>query len=94
MMIFCANHGYGPAIQVSPDLSKRLENSDLPKFRELLYEYDGEIYIRMLVSERFAEDRGIRGSGNLELPSDYPDWHKEMVVVCEKCVTALVSASS
>ena len=91
MMILCSSHGYGSAIQISPDLVRKLEESDWPAFRELLYEYDGEPYIRMLVSERFAADQGIKESGSIELPDDYPGWHNEMVAVCEECV-ALISA--
>ena len=88
MMILCSRHGYGSAVQMSPDLSEILEQAYLPPHQELLYEYDGEPYIRMLVSERFAADRGIEKFGCLELPDDYPEWHKDMVAVCEKCVAA------
>jgi len=86
MLIECKRHGAGPGIQVSPDLSL-LTKSDVlvPELYEIIYTYDEEVYIRCLLSASFAAKHGIGGGGTFVLPDEYPMWHSELTIVCEKC---------
>ena len=78
---------------MSPDLEQFVASAKpLPAYREFLYYYDGEPYIRIVVSESFAAVRNLGDGGTFDLPDEYPAWHKELSIVCENCLEIAAEA--
>jgi len=93
MMVQCDRHGQAAGLQVSPDLEQLVASAKpLPAHREFIYNYDGESYIRIVVSEAFAAARDLGDGGTFDLPDEYPAWHKELSIVCENCLESTAEA--
>ena len=71
---------------MSPDLAQMIEmDTSVSDLREITYTYDGEVLIKCVLSAFFASMHGIEGSATFDLPDEYPIWHKELTIVCERC---------
>lgn len=91
MLVPCKLHGYGPGVEISPDLSAEIESrSGWPQVCEITYEYLNEPVICMFLSKEFVAEHNIQEAGIVELPEYYPEWHDELVAVCEKCVERII----
>lgn len=91
MLIECEHHGHTAGIQVSPDLEPLLaSDTSWPEYREIKYNHGGDSYIRIVVSASFATTHGLGEGGNFDLPDVYPTWHKELLIVCEKCLDSSI----
>lgn len=86
MMIKCEQHGFNEAIQVSPDLKKRINASKKIKDYILVhYEYNDEIAETFFLSIEYATKYKLQNNNILPLPDDYPKWVKALVLICKKC---------
>ena len=93
MLVECKHHGHATGIQVSPDLGTLLTSgTSMPEYQEIVYNYHDEPYIRIIVSGSFAAAHGLGKGGPFDLPDEYPAWHEELSVVCERCLNQAISA--
>lgn len=94
MQVDCRWHGMSEGVEVSPDLADPARSRRaLPPFREVIYRYEGEPYLRMLLSADFVDSYGVTEEGSIDLPDQYPPWYKEMAVVCERCAEEAIGRS-
>ena len=93
MLVECEHHGHAAGVQISPDLVSLVASGTLlPDSRQIIYNYDDEPYIRIVVSALFAATHGLGQGGTFELPDEYPAWFKELPIVCEKCLDKSIRA--
>ncbi len=93
MLVECEHHENAAGIQVSPDLGPLVTSrAPIQEYQEIVYNYDDEPYIRIIVSESFAAAHGLGKGGFFDLPDEYPAWHKELSIVCERCLNQAISA--
>jgi hypothetical protein len=93
MLVECQRHGPNAGVLVSPDLQQAVAaGRRVSKVREIVYNYDGEPYMRIVVSMSFATEHNVGESHDLDLPDQYPPWHEALLVVCEKCLDQAIAA--
>ena len=95
MMIQCPRHGNQFGMRTSEDIARAINSGEsLPPFREIMYQYDGDPCFRMLVSERFSKENDISAEDTPDLPEQYPNWHSDLVGMCEVCVDEAIAGAT
>lgn len=86
MMINCPKHGFQEGIEVSPDIAEAVaEGWALPERQEIVYEYQDDPALVVLISHSFANEHGVAEEARQPLPDDYPEWHGLLVPACSVC---------
>ena len=75
---------------MSPDIALAVHDArSLPGLRCITYFFLGDPCLRVVVSREFAKEHDISPKEILDLPEEYPAWHCDLSVVCERCLDEL-----
>jgi hypothetical protein len=81
MRIICPIHDSQSVVQISPDVWGDPKSGDVVR---VVYKFDGQSVDSFTLSVDFAKANNVT-SGVVPLPSEYPEWVKSVVLVCERC---------